>query len=84
MVPVVFHTVCVLHIMQRCIIKQQDDYTDLPPFTGSLRFRCLCRPHLRGSEVIEEIEHALTKWSKYGLDMPRAVRLELCKVYAYH
>lgn len=43
----------------------------------------MCRPHLRGSEVIEEIEHALTKWSKYGLDMPRAVRLELCKVYAH-
>ena len=39
------------------------------------------RPHLRGGEVIEEIEHALTKWSKYGVDMPRAVRLELCKVH---
>ena len=38
------------------------------------------RPHLRGAEVIEEIEHALTKWSRYGVDMPRAVRLELCKV----
>ncbi|KAA6420636.1 MAG: Cyclic nucleotide-binding domain containing [Trebouxia sp. A1-2] len=36
-------------------------------------------PHLRGDEVIEEIEQALTKWSKYGVDMPRAVRLELCK-----
>ncbi len=41
------------------------------------------RPHLRGDEVIEEIEHALTKWSKYGVDMPRAVRLELCKVHQH-
>lgn len=48
---------------------------------GSYGKRCsVCRPHLRGEEVIEEIEHALTKWSRYGVDMPRAVRLELCKV----
>ncbi|DBB02473.1 hypothetical protein WJX82_005804 [Trebouxia sp. C0006] len=40
-------------------------------------------PHLRGDEVIEEIEHALTKWSKYGVDMPRAVRLELCKYMGF-
>lgn len=59
-----------------------DDSAELRPFTGSLRFPFVFRPHLRGSEVIEEIEHAMTKWSKYGLDMPRAVRLELCKVYA--
>ena len=39
-----------------------------------------CRPHMRGDEVVEQIEHALTKWSKYGVDIPRAVRLELCKV----
>ena len=39
-----------------------------------------CRPHLRGADVIEEIEHALTKWSRYGVEMPRAIRLELCKV----
>ena len=38
------------------------------------------RPHKRGAEVVEEIEHALTKWSRYGVDMPRAARLELCKV----
>ncbi|KAL0037517.1 hypothetical protein WJX77_000810 [Trebouxia sp. C0004] len=40
-------------------------------------------PHLRGDEVIEEIEHALTKWSKYGVDMPRVVRLELCKYVGF-
>ncbi|KAL3130956.1 Rap guanine nucleotide exchange factor-like 1 [Trebouxia sp. C0009 RCD-2024] len=40
-------------------------------------------PHLRGGEVIEEIEHALTKWSRYGVDLPRAVRLELCKYMGF-
>lgn len=31
--------------------------------------------------MIEEIEHAMTN-IKYGLDMPRVVRLELCKARA--
>ncbi|KAA6420586.1 MAG: hypothetical protein FRX49_09379 [Trebouxia sp. A1-2] len=36
------------------------------------------RPHKRTPGGIEEIEHALTKWSKYGLDLPTPARLELC------
>lgn len=40
------------------------------------------RPHLRRPEIVEEIEDVLTKWSKYGADLPRAARLELCKVSA--
>ncbi|KAL0028776.1 hypothetical protein WJX79_006703 [Trebouxia sp. C0005] len=35
-------------------------------------------PHKRTPGGIEEIEHALTKWSKYGLDLPTPARLELC------
>lgn len=34
----------------------------------------------RRPEIVEAIENALTKWSKYGADLPRAARLELCKV----
>ena len=29
---------------------------------------------------VEEIEHALTRWTKYGIDLPRTARLELCTV----
>ncbi|KAL0037693.1 hypothetical protein WJX77_008057 [Trebouxia sp. C0004] len=35
-------------------------------------------PHKRTSDDIEEIEHVLTKWSKYGLELPTPARLELC------
>lgn len=39
-----------------------------------------CRPHLRTDEDIEQVEHVLVNWVKYGLDMPRPIRMELCRV----
>ena len=41
------------------------------------------RPLQRSVDDVEEIEHALTRWSRYGLDLPRPSRLELCKVGLY-
>ena len=38
------------------------------------------RPHQRSMDDVEEIEHALTRWTKYGIDLPRTARLELCTV----
>ena len=38
------------------------------------------RPHLRTDEDIDQVEHVLVNWVKYGLDMPRPIRMELCRV----
>lgn len=37
-------------------------------------------PKDRSQDNIEEIEHALTRWSRYGTDLPQTIRLELCQV----